>query len=449
MPTLNTTTITKGGGDGGSGTAYPVYEVVGIKNANRFMMRTGASRYGVGVFLMLRSDWNDISNESSVTLDMQSGDGDPSPGLSLQMVPVKAEACITTPGDDDTSELVKATFYDMRCQNYDVFAPNGESQGAAYNVMMDGFPQDSGQTKCYDETTNSGSPYSWDYILGRMFTSQPTPDDSPDWKPYNLIWDAVPICRVIDDVARRLFYVVAYDHQANDADFGCRLQAPGDSLDANDSLHNDADPYITAGGLADRNQQRLPGQCDVVFQVANLDTSDPFAQRIYTSSQSIPNGNGDLKCTLHIGEYIVIYAGGSMSTGGADNIASDMVSRLAGWQWQDFGQQEYVGIWPFRPDGQWRQVEWISDSQGARTILSNDNRFDWNPEDSTRDPINPYANQDLTPVGSVNVAAGSMGAKCIWKAGMGLPSGVQYQVFQRTLPSYGPPDALDYVRFHG
>ena len=36
-----------------------------------------------------------------------------------------------------------------------------------------------------------------------------------------------------------------------------------------------------------------------------------------------------------------------------------------------------------------------------------------------------------------------------WFEAVGLPSGVQYQVFQRTLPSYGPPDALDYVRFHG
>jgi hypothetical protein len=32
--------------------------------------------------------------------------------------------------------------------------------------------------------------------------------------------------------------------------------------------------------------------------------------------------------------------------------------------------QRYAGIWPFRPDGNWRQVTWISDKNGARTIVS-------------------------------------------------------------------------------
>src|SRR6185312_2828395 len=432
---LNTVTI----GD------LPVYDppenVVGV---NRFVMRTGASRCGRGVFLMIRKDYEKLVTDTAkaggaTTLKMS---GDPGPGLTLQVILAGAEPVSTTVGTSNRdTDLMKVTVYDLRAKN---FLPINKF----YNVMQDGFPFDgSNKPVCYQSTLKASDPgpgfepWSWSGLLadaGIFAASGDTmPGDLPSWSPYNLVWDNVPLCLILDDIAAQLFYVVGFDHQqAAIADaqtlFPPYLSARGTEQQstgyaANFDLINQIEPKgaLLKGSIAgdpasaERNYNRLPGKINVVFR--GTGDSDPYStHRSYTSTVKTGFGSSDYSIVLNVGTQFAFWNGSSWANQSAlDTVAADLAARAAIFISQGFGQAEYAGIWPFRPDGRIRQVEWVSypkghPQEGARTIIKSDNAKDWLPTDSLNDPINLTTNQEVIGLGGSASSIGSNGTKYIW-----------------------------------
>jgi hypothetical protein len=422
---LNTITLSAGG------QTFPAYDPPGnpkdFAGINCFRMSTGASRYGVGCFAMLRGDYETLVDQAGTnaqaTLAMN---GSPGPGVSLTVILSMAEPLVTGVGEASSeNDLMKITVFDRRCQN---FGPVKKS----YNVMSQGFPQTSGGLpQCYTSTLNGGmspptpaSPaWTWAQLLNdsSAFPTSQQPDDLPSWNPYNLIWDNVPLNRVSDDIAARLFYVVAFDHQncTPGKNYGLNLFAPGNGFDENDDVFTSANQYIVGGGDADRNSTRLPGQIVVTFQGYNADdpTTDPFKQRSHEKNVTIQGGSTDIRIPLHIGEQVAIYSGGAWANQSTlDSIATDMAPRAAAFIAQDFSQYEFPGIWPFKPDGNYREVIWLSEPapRGARTIIKSHNAKDWLPTDALRDPINLVSNQEVVGIGTTTATIGAGGTKYVW-----------------------------------
>lgn len=406
---------------GSGGQKYPVHDPPpGVLGLNRLCLRTGASKYGKGVFVMVRGDYDALvtaaGKSAQATLNLT---GSPGPGVTINVIIAGSEGLVQSVSSDDSTDMVKVTVYDTRCRNFNPVKKY-------YNVMQQDFPQSSGKTKCYSSTLNGSSPWSWHDLLkdANLFLEAQIPADIPSWTPYNLCWSDVPFARCCDDVAARLFYVIAFDHQKSTAgnNYGLNLHAPGDSFDENDQTFQQAVLYQTNGSDADRNNYRLPGAIKVCFQVYNADDpiTDPYAHRTYEKQVTVGGGSTDIVIPLHCSENVGIWSGGAVANqSDLDAIATDLAGRAFTFISQDFAQYEFPGIWPFRPDGTYRQVEWISDATGARTLVRKDNAKDWSPTDALADPINLVSNQEVVGIGQMNFAISPGGTKVGWGGGSG------------------------------
>jgi hypothetical protein len=431
-------TITLGG--------LPIYEDEEIVGLNRFIMRTGGSRYGRGWFLMRRSDYDTLAQASANGVTQLVMKGDPGPGLSVNVVVAGAEPISTAAGSDQQKDVVKVTVYDQRCQN---FSPIHK----AYNVWQTGFPLDgSNNPTCYTSTLNGGSPWSWAAALTDAEIIRTTPANVPSWHPYNLIWLNVPAARAIDDVAARLFYVVAFNHQGTSSVISSlNLLQPGEQVASNGTLYQQAFAMgvVVGGGPALRNLTRLPTNIAVTFP-AQQSGSDPYAGGHFYYAKTVASGingaSGGI-IALPVGEVPAIWSGSAWSNQTLlDAIAADLAPRFGTFISQPFTQIELVGIWPFTPDGMYRQVEWISDKDGARTILKSDNAKDWLPTDQLNDPLMGVSPQEVVSLGGGLASIGSGGTKYVNTSGS-LPTGGQhYQVLEiiDTIGTWG----IDWPRFH-
>lgn len=421
-PTLNTTTL------GGLST----YDPPDVSALNRFVCRSGASRWGTGVFVMLRSDYLTLATQATTTLVMK---GDPGPGLTMTVVIGGAEPIITTTDPNPGNDLVKVTVYDIRAQNF------GSVQ-KGYNVMVDGFPLDgSFNPVCYSTTLESGSTWPWKDLLTDSEIIAYTGDDDvflqylPGWTPFNIIWDNVPSARALDEIAAQLFLVVGFNpfDPTGPGASNYILVQPNGGFSSNKDLATQAensgarlagDTPGTNGG-AQRNLYRLPKTFKVIFP--GIGGKDPFDHRAYVSQQNseINNATG-APGIVQMGMMPAIWNGSAWANQSTlDMVAMDMATRAGAFISQNFGQLEYAGIWPFQPDGVYRQVEWISypkghPQEGARTILKSDNAKDWLPTDQLNDPINLVSPQEIVGLGRSYGTIGAGGTKYVWRLGQAV-----------------------------
>jgi hypothetical protein len=253
-------------------------------------------------------------------------------------------------------------------------------------------------------------------------------------------------------VAARLFYVVAFNHQGTSSVISSlNLLQPGEQVASNGTLYQQAFAMgvVVGGGPALRNLTRLPTNIAVTFP-AQQSGSDPYAGGHFYYAKTVASGingaSGGI-IALPVGEVPAIWSGSAWSNQTLlDAIAADLAPRFGTFISQPFTQIELVGIWPFTPDGMYRQVEWISDKDGARTILKSDNAKDWLPTDQLNDPLMGVSPQEVVSLGGGLASIGSGGTKYVNTSGS-LPTGGQhYQVLEiiDTIGTWG----IDWPRFH-
>jgi hypothetical protein len=411
----------------------------GTVGLNRFVCRSGASRYGRGVFCMIRKDYNTLkagggggggggSGGSSSTPYIQTltMKGDPGPGISMPVIVAGAEPMLTgIKQDQGDNDLLKVTVYDFRAQNY-------TAVHKAYNVLVQGFPLDaSDKPICYQSTLTSGSgggakiPWTWhDLLIDAEIIANP-PGDLPAWTPYNLVWDNVPSSRALDDAAAQLFYIVGFNpfDKTGPGASNYSLFAPGTGFPSNTSLYQGMPPGALLSGqapntprAAERNLIRFPKSFDVIFP--GVGGNDPYDHRQYRSlgnDSGIDTAAGTPNGILQVGSQIAVWNGTAwVNQSDLDVVAADLAMRAGKFISQDYGQAEFAGIWPFQPDGVYRQVEWISDKNGARTILKSDNARDWLPTDQLNDPINLTAPQEVIGLGGMGDSIGPGGVNYVY-----------------------------------
>ena len=382
---------------------YPIYDPPRDFNrvTNCMEMHTGASRYGVGKFLMLASDYRAMISDASdakgvVELILKSDQGD---GIDFN-VQVAAAAPLSTataqPNSSSANDVVEVTVYDLRCKLY---APVTKS----YNCTKPNFKD------YYASTLTGGSPWAWRDVIDDV-ASVTNLATMPSWTPQNLIFDGVPTVRVVDDVAARLFLV------ASARDTSISLNNPGYISSANNTLLTKAAPYLIGGGDTERNPARIPGVVRVTFKVYDADNEDdPFVNRAYTKDVTTTLAGADSSYiqALHCGERVAVYSGGSFTNSSdLDTVAADMAARATAFMAVDIKEQKYAGIWPFFPDGAIRGVRWVSDADGAYTVIrfNHDCDFDVMPRRFNE----LVSNQLVVGLAGTNTSVTASGQRRVW-----------------------------------
>ncbi len=384
---------------------------------NHFTMHSGAARYGVGRFCMLRGDYDAIANDVvTVQLVMKADQGT---GLTLTVVLAGAVPLSTAVGTSTAGDMVEVIVFDQRARQL-------SAASKAYNVQVDGFPVAGDDNRRYYPSTLLGGTTAWPWsgVISDMgLGSGQVKGTLPSWTPRNLIFDAVAQNRSLDDVAARLFMICGYDHQNNQV----LLYDPGQQATGQAAMLTRAEPTRIGGRQTARNLNRLPGEYLVNFRAYSPTSPDPYAARAYTSSQSNDVGDGSYTQPLPVGEYVAAVAGdGSFPESSTlDSVAADMASRALAMQRLIPDEREFAGIWPFQPDGQVRGIRWISDRRGARTIVRMNNDQDFSPLDETRRAVEAVTNHLVAGLGSSNAAASPGGARMLYPP---LPLPLEYAV---------------------
>jgi hypothetical protein len=388
------------------------YEPAQAERVNYFVMGTGASRAGAGEVLMLRKDYQDLvaSNDTGVArLRMQDGTTGQA-GVDFDAVILGATPHLTRVGSSRDLDMVRVAITDARYIH--------KNTTKAYNVQRQGFPQSSTATeKFYTETLNSSSEWTWAEVMSNL-ELQALPVAITSWKPRNLIFDGVPLSLVADEICSRLWVVAGFNPSTGVVDF----HTPGQMNAANAALLAKAEAYRVGGQSDLRNNKRLPGLFSVIFKVYNADDpSEPFASRTSTVPVSTGTGRSAHTQPLHVGDYIAYRTGGSISNSAElSTVANNLAARAIAFMSVPCGVHEFAGLWPFRPDGAIREVEWVSEPPreggawgGARTRITLDNRRDW---DATRLPgfNETYCNQLIAGLGATNVSMAGAGARLVW-----------------------------------
>lgn len=410
--------------------------------------------------------------------------GYPGTGVTIPVLLGGAEPIVQAANNDNSIDFMRVVVYDLRAASFLL--------QKSYNVVQDGFPFSSSTPICYSSTLKSSNPWTWAQLINdmgvcRMDPQNPQPSNLPTWTPYNLIFDNIPALDALDDVAGQIFMVVGFDYTQQfpyalqlfnplpytSSQFGSNnsggtgqtligvigsppnVKIPDYGFQANADLMTQANlqGVIINGvppagdGESERNLGRLPGQISVTFPGSG--GTDPYgAQRFYIKLTATGQGSMDFIVPLHIGNVIAGWNGSAWANQSAlDAIAKDMVPRAVAWMNQPYGQGELGGIWPFKPDGIFRQIEWVSDEEGARTIVSGGNRFDWLPYKSLEDPIGLVSKQEVLAYGSGITGVTQSGVKFVTGGGGSLNSlgQYQYQVFQMVAQRVS---GWDWPRFH-
>lgn len=397
-----------------AGTDYPVYDNATKTSAcpriNYFTMGTGASNYGTGAVLMSKDDYTNATKNpgyGAATLIMKSNQG---PGLTLDVYIIGAALYSTAV--DDSKDIFLVQLADQR-----IFYTKRIS--SSYNVQNQGFFYSSTDNLMYyGSTLNAGSQYTWVQVFSAIESAITVPG-TISWKPQNLIFDSLPICKTIDKMAAQLFFVVGFDYT------DVQLYQPGSHSTENATLlntalglsGNDPPPSQIGGGSSMRNPGRLPSSYDVIFPAVNMDGNDPYSTRQYI--KSVPAGpagaNPDFSLPLPSPGYLATYLGGvwqNQST--LDSVATDIGARAIAFQDVPFITYEFAGIWNFTPDGGWRRITWYQDSLNRmRTRIEQDNAVDYDPARKP-DAMEFPANQLVTGLGSTQSGCTNDGERVIF-----------------------------------
>lgn len=366
---------------------------------NSFTMRTGASRYGRGVFLLVRKDYDALrtalSPGSLVPLVLQAGTN--SPGLTLQVLLAGADVFSTTAGPStgisSPDDLVKVTVLDQRALNFVAIKKY-------YNIVSAGSYVNS-QLTCYSSTLNPDTmqPWNWHDLIvdSSIMPVANFPTDTP-LDPYNIQWDNVPAAYGIDEIAARFYNVVAFDYTQSPGQ-DVYLKNPDDTFPSNDALF-DVNNWVgqvldkkqlLSGDVAERAYNRLPNKVGITYP-GWMYSGDPYkTNRLYQKSVDTKfTKAAEYTLPIHVGSIPAIFPpSGStpLNNSDLDEFAPKIAAAYVKWAQMSFFKFEIAGIWPFKPDGYFRQITWTTDGAGARTTVAGDNEFDWTPEDSITSPL--------------------------------------------------------------
>jgi hypothetical protein len=384
---LNTATLAV------SDDARPIYDPPpGVHGLNCMTMPTGAARAGLGEFVLARPDYDDLAARTSTGAATLALQGTPGPGVSLPVYIAGAVPLSVSNSPSDRSlDFVKVVLRDARFLN-------GAPLSKAYNVQKQGFPISSGSSPVaadFFASTLSGGSTIWTWANALSDAGLPAlPTAITTWKPRNLIFDDLPPSRAQDLVAAMLYLVNGFDWATGQSSF----QTPGVMTADNTTLYVQASVLYMGGGKTLRNPLRLPGSYKVHFQAYNADApDDPFAQRRYQKSISTGTGQSGNTPPLHVGGYVAMYTGGAFkNTAELDVVAADLAFRALLVATLQPEQLMLPGIWPFKPDGAVRRVQWVSDAKGARTLIHINCDEEFNPLDGPGSTL-------IVPLGTANV----------------------------------------------
>lgn len=389
-----------------------VYGAPARDGINWFEFHSGASRAGVGMFLMLKSDVDSLLAGSPVSVSLVITDGTtggPSSGtITLPvfiggMIPfttIPSPSGSTTPQPTD---MVRVIVFDQRR----VYTT---PINKVYNVIQQPLGFTSGDFVYFKGSLSGGStPWNWTNVMSDAglpgFSGPPT---APSWKPRNLIFDGAPINRVLDDIAARLWIIVGYDPTASTPGGGVKLYNPSQQSTGNVTLLASAlSTSRNKGQKGSRSGLAVPGKFEVTFR-AGGSYADPTTNRSYTKDVMV--GMGTQIQPLNIGDQLAFWNGSSFANSSdLDSIASDIAQRAYNFLNSTRAEYEFIGLWNFTCDGYIRGVRWSSsDDKGMVTQVRIDNDEDWCAIDDLRRIIE-FSDNQLIVSGSNLVVAGNSG----------------------------------------
>jgi hypothetical protein len=366
----------------------PVYEAKGTAALcpNSYDLCTGAARPGVGRFLIRRDQWErqllsranavvDVVMSSPKAADGQGGNGDLTiPSVVIGIVPISSAW-----RGGDTADLVQAVVMDRRAlllQLPFAYAFNVEDAGQYVN--------DQGVARYYPSTLNGTDPWTWAQVLTAVGAEFADPAyggtlDGLGFYPRNLIFDATNRARAIDRVAAILGMVVGYDWETNKVKLYQPTYHDGDT--EGEAILATMQAKV-GGSDGQRQSRRVPGRIRMAFPVVDLTRSDPNVTHWHYEDGGGTGGT----TTVNLTEYRAYYRAGACLNhsifvpplGGLAVIAAAVADnhrrRLEGQP----GEYVYASLWKLKLDGYVRGIRWISDANGARTVIrvNNDEPFD-------------------------------------------------------------------------
>ena len=197
----------------GKKTVYEAPE--GIHGKNQFVMFTGAARAGIGEFILLRKDYDDLmangdaKTDGTCDLEMKSGIGT---GVKFKVVVVGALALVTSAGGDGDNDFVSVVVRDKRLTDT---SPKDGAFNVQKSTPVNGFLDTGNNSDFYPNTLLSGSQYTWPQLVNQMEFPDISGVAPTTWKPRNMVFDGVPHNRIADQIAASLFLVVGWDYDQN------------------------------------------------------------------------------------------------------------------------------------------------------------------------------------------------------------------------------------------
>jgi len=449
---LNTCTLSDEDGH-----KYNVYDPPkGGRPTNVFTMHTGASRPGIGRYLMTKSDFEQLDETGTLTIN-----GPPGPGVSIPVVVMAAVPYATGPSADSSAlgtNMMEVIVADMREQ---LTTP---MISCAFNVQQQGFPYTTPDTPIfYTQTINGSIAWSWNDVLDNLTNSPafpqniifPNPDPS-SWQPRNLIYDGCSCAKIIDDIGEQVYVVTGFDYTQDNFLDGIQYYPPGNSQDGNTddsgntNILNNAKNYVIAGSDPNnptnsnenvigtdswlRFKTRFPAIVRVEFKI--YDATNPFPiptslpqpppvwtagtpsfQRTY--SKDIINNSGSANdnyvLPLNYGNYIAIISGNTIyNQAELDTVALDIGNRFLSNLQLPLAEKVFAGIWPLIPDGLVRGIQWVSNRMGATTRVRFNNEKDFDPVHENKRVVDAISNQLIVGLGVTNSSVGPSGSRQIW-----------------------------------
>jgi hypothetical protein len=393
--------------------SFDVYEPpIGGHETNDMTLYTSASRYGIGRFLMRRLDYDQLILNDTAVLTMTSSvavnGSSVSSTVSFSVIvagavpySVACDGLSDSEGSRTQNDFVEVYVYDAR---FYMRTPID----FVVNVQQAGF------STFYPSTLNSGVEYTWAEAVAASTFSLTWPTLPTTWKPRNLIFDMVPVARLLDSIAETLRIIAGYSPFTNTV----VMYAPGAESANNSSLLASTLPYKISGRPSDRHLKKMPGTYRVVFKYYSTDL---FANRYYTKDVAgTLGGSASNVYVIHVGEYVALWNGATASNSAElDAVAADIAARTEAFMSTTPDEAVYAGWWPFEVDGYIRAVRWYSTREGAFTAVRMNSDRDFFPADTQRKTLDAVANQLVTGLGGQQSGMALNGSRLVWPSGSG------------------------------